>query len=155
IRDKAAMEIAVEAALTGHLVLSSLHTNSAFETVLRIRQRGIEPYAIAASLKGVVSQRLVSRICSGCAEESKPEPRTLEKLQLAGLAESIEATKVWRAPGCSHCRMTGRKGRVGIYEVLVISPALHDVIERGGALHEMEEAAPKGTFLSSRAYARF
>jgi len=118
IRDKSSMEIAIEASLTGHLVLSSLHTNDVFETVIRIRQRGIEPYAIASSLRGVISQRLVPRLCSACAEEVKMDPALLEQLRSASILEPGERSKVWEAKGCTHCRMTGLKGRLGLYEAL-------------------------------------
>lgn len=155
IRDRSSMEIAIEASLTGHLVLSSLHTNDVFETVMRMRQRGIEPYAIASSLRGVVSQRLAPRLCSACAEEVPLKPEVAEQLQQAGIIDPAEPTKVWHAKGCNHCRMTGQKGRVGLYEVLVMSPALRDAIEHGATLLEMQKAAPQESFISMRRYARF
>jgi type II secretory ATPase GspE/PulE/Tfp pilus assembly ATPase PilB-like protein len=154
IRDKTSMEIAMEAALTGHLVLSSLHTNSAFETVMRLRQRGIEPYVIASALKGVVSQRLLPRLCTACAEESPPDTRLLEMLQTSQLVSAGEKPKTWRAPGCTHCRMTGHRGRIGIYEVLLISDSLRETIEHAASLHDMHQATPPGTFLPMRRYAR-
>ena len=81
IRDKSSMDIAFEAALTGHLVLSSLHTNDAFETVMRIRQRAVEPYVIASGLRGIVSQRLVPRLCGACAEKIDPDRTIVAKLR--------------------------------------------------------------------------
>lgn len=155
IRDKSSMEIALEAALTGHLVLSSLHTNDVFETIMRIRQRGIEPFVIASALRGVVTQRLAPRLCAACVEEIPSDPATLHQLRASGIVGPEEEAKNWRAPGCSHCRMTGLKGRVGLYEVLVMSPELRDVIERGATLLEMERAVPPGTYISIKRYAKF
>ena len=154
LRDESSMAIAVEAALTGHLVLSTLHTNSAFESIMRIRLRGIEPYAIAAAIRGVISQRLVSRLCSACAEETSADAALLAKLRAGGLVGAEESPKVWKAPGCTHCRMTGRRGRVGLYEVLYITDPLRDAIERQATLKEMQEAAPPSSFVSMKRYAR-
>jgi type II secretory ATPase GspE/PulE/Tfp pilus assembly ATPase PilB-like protein len=136
-------------------VLSSLHTNDVFETVIRIRQRGIEPYEIGSSLRGVVSQRLVQRLCSVCAEEIPEDPTVLMPLRAAGILEDDESCKVWRAKGCTHCRMTGRKGRLGLYEVLVMTPELREAIESNATMAELQRAAPAGSFVSMRRYARF
>jgi type II secretory ATPase GspE/PulE/Tfp pilus assembly ATPase PilB-like protein len=155
IRDRPSMEIAIEASLTGHLVLSSLHTNDVFETMMRIRQRGIEAYAIASALRGVISQRLVPRLCSACAEEMPLEPLLLDQLRLAKILEPDETTKVWQAKGCTHCRMTGLKGRLGLFEVLVVTPELRDAIEQNGTLAELQRAAPPGSYISMRRYAKF
>jgi type II secretory ATPase GspE/PulE/Tfp pilus assembly ATPase PilB-like protein len=155
IRDKTSMEIAIEASLTGHLVLSSLHTNDVFETVIRIRQRGIEPYAIASALRGVISQRLAPRLCSACAEEVKPSAETLSQLRLAQIIDADEIVKTWEAKGCTHCRMTGQKGRLGLYEVLVMTAPLRDGVERGATMAELQKAAPPGSYISMRRYAKF
>jgi type IV pilus assembly protein PilB len=155
IRDRSSMEIAIEASLTGHLVLSSLHTNDVFETVIRIRQRGIEPYAIASSVRGVVSQRLVPRLCGACAEAFTPDASLLSQLRASGIIEEGEPCKTWQARGCTHCRMTGVKGRLGLYEVLVMTPELREAIEKGATVAELQRAAPAGSFISMRRYARF
>lgn len=155
IRDKASMEIAIEASLTGHLVLSSLHTNDVFETVIRIRQRGIEPYAIASALRGVVSQRLVPRLCSACAEETKPAEELLGQLRAADIIDENETIKTWQAKGCTHCRMTGLKGRIGLYEVLVMTPTLREAIENEASMAALHAAAPPGSYISMRRYAKF
>jgi type II secretory ATPase GspE/PulE/Tfp pilus assembly ATPase PilB-like protein len=155
IRDGASMEIALEAALTGHFVLSSLHTNDAFETVTRLRQRGAEPYTISSALRGIISQRLLPRLCTGCAEQTTlPEPLAVE-LQRSGIAEADNAPKGWKAKGCAHCKMSGYKGRVALYEVLVGTPALRAAIERGATIAELEKAAPPGSFVGMRRYARY
>jgi type II secretory ATPase GspE/PulE/Tfp pilus assembly ATPase PilB-like protein len=155
IRDRPSMEIAIEASLTGHLVLSSLHTNDVFETVMRIRQRGIESYAIASSLRGVISQRLVPRLCAACAEEMPLTEVLQEQLRSAGILDSVESSKVWQAKGCTHCRMTGQKGRLGLYEVLVVTPELREAIEQSGTLAELQRSAPAGSYISMRRYAKF
>jgi type II secretory ATPase GspE/PulE/Tfp pilus assembly ATPase PilB-like protein len=155
IRDRPSMEIAIEASLTGHLVLSSLHTNDVFETVIRIRQRGIEPYAIASSLRGVISQRLAPRLCSACAEEIPASAALLAQLRSAEILEENETCKVWQARGCTHCRMTGLKGRLGLFEVLVMTPELREAIELNATMAQLRAAAPAGSYISMRRYAKF
>lgn len=154
IRDKASMEIALEAALTGHLVLSSLHTNDVLETVMRIRQRGVEPYVIASSLRGIVSQRLVPRLCGACAEQISPDTKTVSRLRTSGIVPRNKTPKVWKASGCGHCRMTGTTGRVGVFEVLVMTPSLRDAIEHSASMPEMEAATPAESYVTMRRYAR-
>jgi type II secretory ATPase GspE/PulE/Tfp pilus assembly ATPase PilB-like protein len=155
MRDKTSMDIALEAALTGHFVMSSLHTNSAFETIQRLRQRGIEPYLIASALRGIISQRLVSKICAACAQEAKPTADELSKLRSAGLLAKNETITVWAAEGCAQCRMTGAKGRIGLYEVLVISPEVREAIENDESLTQLERSAPASAYLPMQRYARF
>jgi type II secretory ATPase GspE/PulE/Tfp pilus assembly ATPase PilB-like protein len=155
IRDRSSMEIAIEASLTGHLVLSSLHTNDVFETMIRIRQRGIEPYAIASSLRGIISQRLVPRLCGACAEVFTPDNNLVAQLHSSGILDEGENVKTWQARGCTHCRMTGLKGRLGLYEVLVMTPTLRDAIENGATIAELQRAAPPGSYISMRRYAKF
>lgn len=155
IRDRPSMESAIEASLTGQLVLSSLHTNDVFETIMRIRQLGIEPYAIASALRGVISQRLVPRLCTACAEEMPADQNLLEHLSAARIIEANEPIKTWQARGCTHCRMTGQRGRLGLFEVLVITPELRDVVEKNGSMAELHKAAPAGSYISMRRYAKF
>lgn len=154
IRDKSSMEIAFEAALTGHFVASSLHTNNVFETVMRVRQRGVEPYVIASALRGVVTQRLLPRICSACAHELPAEEQTLRELGVSGILEEGEGTRFWAGKGCSHCRMSGYKGRIGLYEVLLMTDPMRDAIESEASLSELHETAPAGSYVSMRRYAR-
>jgi type II secretory ATPase GspE/PulE/Tfp pilus assembly ATPase PilB-like protein len=155
IRDGASMEIALEAALTGHFVLSSLHTNNAVETVARMRQRGVEPYMISSALRGVISQRLVPRLCSGCAEETSPPEGVTRELQRSGIANPDNPLKTWAAKGCAHCKMSGYRGRLALYEVLVTTPALQIAIERGATAAELEKAAAPESFVDMRRYARY
>ena len=149
------MEIAIEASLTGHAVFSSLHTNDVFETIIRVRQRGVEPYAIASSLRGVISQRLVSRLCAACAEEVPVKPGILAQLRSAEIVDADETCKTWEARGCTHCRMTGQKGRLGLYEVLVMTPELREAIEMNATMGQLQAVAPPGSYISMRRYAKF
>jgi general secretion pathway protein E len=155
IRDRASMEIAMEAALTGHFVLSSLHTNDAFETVARVRQRGIEPYIAASAIRGIVSQRLIPRLCSACAEETPVSAEILRELQRSGICSPDTPSRTWTAKGCTHCKMSGYKGRIALYEVLVMTSPLQAAIERGATTAELEKAVQPGSYVSMRRYARF
>ncbi len=114
IRDSETAEIAVQSALTGHLVLSTLHTNDAPSAITRLFDLGIEPFLIASALEGVIAQRLVRRICPHCKEPYKPTEEELSELGLSG-----EYT-FYRGRGCEHCMGTGYRGRTGIYEVLEV-----------------------------------
>jgi type IV pilus assembly protein PilB len=141
IRDYEVGEIAVEAALTGHLVLSTLHTNDAPSTVTRLLNMGIEPFLVVGSLNVVVAQRLCRRICVECKEEVKP---TVEELIACGFApSSAEKVKVHKGKGCSVCNGTGYKGRVAIYEVMGMSPMLREIILRNGSADDLKKQAIK------------
>ena len=138
IRDRDTAQIAVQASLTGHLVLSTLHTNDAANAVTRLVDIGIEPYKIAASLRGVVAQRLMRKLCPACKEvwvESVPEK--LEKWVPKG-------TPLYRAVGCPECAMTGYRGRFSIFEVLTVSPEVERLIGAGATADKIAEAAKAG-----------
>jgi type IV pilus assembly protein PilB len=124
IRDKETAEIAVQASLTGHLVLSTLHTNDAPSSVTRLINIGVEPYLIAAAVNAILAQRLVRRICPHCKEEYTPSDEMKEFLTLQGFANE----KVLRGRGCDRCRKTGYTGRLGIYELMVMDDSLRDVV---------------------------
>ena len=124
IRDEETARISVQAALTGHLVLSTLHTNDAPSSITRLINIGIEPYLISASLNGVVAQRLVRRVCSNCKEQYVPSDEVKEALERA----HMEVDVLWRGKGCEQCRKTGYSGRCGIYEVLVLDDPVRDMI---------------------------
>jgi type IV pilus assembly protein PilB len=142
IRDHEVGEIAVEAALTGHMVLSTLHTNDAPATITRLINMGIEAFLVAASLNVVVAQRLCRRICKEC-KELDPSV-TVESLVACGISPNSAANlKVFKGRGCSTCRETGYKGRVAIYEVLEMSPALKEILLRGGSADEIKRQAIK------------
>jgi type IV pilus assembly protein PilB len=124
IRDEETARISVQAALTGHLVLSTLHTNDAPSSITRLINIGVEPYLISASLNGVVAQRLVRRVCEHCKEPVKASDdvkRALERCQM-------EVEQLFRGPGCDHCRNTGYSGRCGIYEMTVLDDDLRDLV---------------------------
>lgn len=139
IRDLEVGEIAVEAALTGHLVLSTLHTNDAPATVTRILNMGIEPFLVVAALNVVVAQRLCRKICLNCREERKATP---EELIAVGFAPaSAEKIKVYHGKGCDMCNGTGYKGRVAIYEVLAMTPKVRELILRNASTDDIKRQA--------------
>src|SRR6516165_1560308 len=118
IRDSETAEIAIRAALTGHQVFSTLHTNDSTGAVTRLLDMGVEAYLISSSLEGVLAQRLVRRICPLCREECEVSSVVRERLETIG-AKRIEGTS-YRGTGCEECRGTGYRGRIGIFELLVI-----------------------------------
>jgi general secretion pathway protein E len=135
IRDAETAENAVQAALTGHLVLSTLHTNDAATAVTRLGDLGIPPYLIGSTLLLVEAQRLVRRICPHCIEEYEAPP---EEVAALALPAGRTVTKLRRGRGCPQCRFTGYLGRTGIFELLPVTPALRVLIHEGadiGALH--------------------
>ena len=139
IRDPETAEVAVKAALTGHLVLSTLHTNDAPSTVTRLRNMGVEPFLVAGSVRLVCAQRLVRRICAHC---SQPAPMTPDALIDVGFSEHAArraAPRIGR--GCGACRGTGYKGRVGLFEVMAMSPALRELVLAGASVHELGRQA--------------
>ena len=139
IRDKETAEIAVRASLTGHLVLSTLHTNDSIGTITRLTDMGVEPFLVASSLTGIVAQRLVRRVCRDCAEEQAPEKREIEIFAKRGM----KIDKVIRGRGCSSCNMTGYKGRIAIHEVLVINDEMRRVIMNGDSFNKLRDLAIK------------
>lgn len=142
IRDSETADIAVHAALTGHLVLSTLHTNDASSSVARLVDMGVEPFLIANALEGVIAQRLVRKICPYCKKPYKP---TVLEIQELGLDESKDYT-FYKGEGCQHCMNTGYKGRVGIYEVLAFDDELKSLIIKTQGSIEIEKVAKKKGF---------
>ncbi len=141
IRDQATANIAVQAALTGHLVLSTLHTNDAPGAVTRLLDLGVAPYLVSASLKGVLAQRLVRKICSNCKTEYDPSPSLKRSVQ----AQGGETCKFYRGVGCRKCRNTGYVGRIAIHELLVPDDEMMEMInERVSAKKLRATALAKG-----------
>lgn len=141
IRDLEVGEIAVEAALTGHLVLSTLHTNDAPSTVTRLINMGIEPFLVVGALNVIVAQRLCRRICVECKVEHKV---SVEELVACGIApQSASKIKVYKGEGCDYCNSTGYKGRVAIYEVMGMTPGLKDLILRNASADDLKKQAIK------------
>ncbi|MDB6068071.1 MAG: type secretion system protein [Pedosphaera sp.] len=126
IRDLETAEIAIRAALTGHLVFSTLHTNDAPSAFTRLIDMGIEPFLVASSVEAVMAQRLVRNICKHCAVEQKVERDYLRKIGFP--AEDIETAKFWHGAGCEECRQLGYQGRQGIYELLLLNEAIRPLI---------------------------
>ena len=121
-RDPETAQIAIQAALTGHLVLSTLHTNSAAASVTRLIDMGTEPFLIASTLVSVMAQRLVRRLCLKCREAYEPTPEALKRIGIS--AAEAKKTKLYRAKGCEECSQTGFKGRVALFEIMVMTPAI-------------------------------
>jgi type IV pilus assembly protein PilB len=141
IRDFETGEIAVEAALTGHMVLSTLHTNDAPSTIMRLVNMGIENFLVAGAVCVVVAQRLCRRICEACKAE---HPVAVEEIVACGIAESsARKLKVYKGKGCNICNGTGYKGRVAIYEVLQITPAVKEIIIKNGTADDIKKMAIK------------
>jgi MSHA biogenesis protein MshE len=132
MRDQETAEIGLRAAMTGHLVLSTLHTNDAISTVARLIDMGAAPFLIAASLRGILAQRLVRRVCESCAEPHVLEPvhRQLVEDELG----SADGHNFRRGRGCTYCNSTGYQGRVGVYELLAMNDALFETLHRGDLL---------------------
>ncbi|MCD4826520.1 MAG: Flp pilus assembly complex ATPase component TadA [Acholeplasmataceae bacterium] len=139
IRDVETAEIAIRASLTGHLVLSTIHTNDAIKTVTRLLDMDIEPFLIASSLSGVVSQRLVRKLCSECSYDDEPSPTEIVMFKKQGL----DVNTVRRAKGCPSCNYKGYAGRVGIFEVLPISDEMQKLISQNANLNLLEAEARK------------
>ncbi len=141
IRDLDAGEIAIEAALTGHLVLSTLHTNDAPSTITRLLNMGIEPFLVTGSLNVVVAQRLCRTICKHCKIEDNI---SVEELVNCGFSRgTAEKLKVYKGTGCDACSGTGYKGRVAIFEVMPVTPSIRDLIIKGSSADELKRQAIK------------
>jgi MSHA biogenesis protein MshE len=139
MRDQETAEIGLRAAMTGHLVLSTLHTNDAISTIARLFDMGAAPFLVAASLRGILAQRLVRRICESCAEPTTLEPgqRALVQAELGGDAHD---TQFKRGRGCTYCNNTGYQGRVGVYELVEMDDSLMASLHAGDALAFAEAA---------------
>jgi type IV pilus assembly protein PilB len=149
IRDFETAEIAVKAALTGHLVLSTLHTNDAPSTVNRLMNMGIEPFLVASSLNLICAQRLVRRICKFCSDQHPATPQAL--MQAGFSAEDAKTVVPRRGKGCEKCNSTGYKGRVGLYEVMEITEDLRELILVGASSLELRRKAVEEGMLTLRA----
>jgi len=149
IRDRETAEIALQAALTGHLVCSSLHTNDAVGAVTRLVDLGAKPYLVAAGLRGVVAQRLVRRVCGSCRETYAPT--AAEWRQLAGNAPPPTGVMFARGRGCPDCLGTGFRGRIGVFEILEVHEALRALIHGGAGPAQLRAAAAAAGLRSLRA----
>jgi type IV pilus assembly protein PilB len=140
IRDLETAQMAARAALTGHLVFSTLHTNDAPGAVTRLVDIGVEPFLISSGVSGVLAQRLARTICTSCKEAYVPPTEILEQF---GIAKQAKGRKFYRGRGCQACRFSGYRGRIGIYELLLISDTLRDLINEKRSATEIRKAALK------------
>ena len=148
IRDTETAEIAVRAALTGHLVLSTIHTNDAPSTINRLVDMGIKPFMVAASLNLIQAQRLVRKICTACKEKVDPDPLLLKEANID--PKEFEGQKVYRGKGCAKCNQTGYKGRIAITEVLPITPGIRELILKNVPAATIREKAREEGFNTLR-----
>ena len=128
IRDTETAQIAIQSALTGHLVFSTVHTNSAPATITRLIDMGIEPFLVSSSIIGVLAQRLVRRICPDCRKSYQPHPEQLRELGIKEVSFRKLDRRFYRGDGCDNCRQTGYRGRIGIHELLVMSEGVKNTI---------------------------
>jgi len=143
IRDLETAKIATEAALTGHIVFATLHTNTAAQAIIRLMEIGVEPYMVAPSVIGVLAQRLVGRICDSCKESYIPSHDILKKYFKE---EGLTDVPFYRGRGCSACRGTGYKGRIAFHELVLITEEIRTLISEGRSAQEITRAAAKVGF---------
>jgi type IV pilus assembly protein PilB len=146
VRDTETATIAIQAALTGHLVLSTLHTNDAPSSITRMINIGMEPFLVGAAVRSVLAQRLVRRICKKCAEKVTLDPEVADLL----VAHGITVSKVMHGKGCSRCRETGHAGRVGLYEMLVLDDFLRDAVARNPNVTEFRRTCTERGMVTLR-----
>jgi len=146
IRDRETAVMAIQSALTGHLVFSTLHTNDAASAVTRLLDLGIEPYLVGSSLMGVLAQRLVRRVCKHCAQPYKPGPEELETLHYEPTDEALAGFR--KGAGCDKCRQTGYHGRVGCFELLTVDDEVRKLVTGHATASEIDAAARRGGMVS-------
>ena len=137
IRDGETAEIAMRAAITGHLVFSTIHTNDAVSSINRLIDMGLEPYMVSSALVGVVSQRLVRRICTNCRKSYEPDEYEIDKLHLE------PGQKLYKGTGCTECNESGYKGRIAIHEIVVMTKTMKTLLEKRASEEEMRQLAVK------------
>jgi type IV pilus assembly protein PilB len=148
IRDLETAEIAIQASLTGHTVFSTLHTNDAPSTVTRLRDMGIAPFLITATVEAILAQRLVRRVCAHCREEMTPTSEMLQDLDLT--TADVAGKKFYKGKGCDACNNTGYKGRVGLFELMIMNDNMRDLIMKNGSRDELREVARSFGMVSLR-----
>jgi type IV pilus assembly protein PilB len=148
IRDVETAEIAVQASLTGHMVFSTLHTNDAPSTVTRLRDMGVPPFLITATVEAILAQRLVRRICANCREEVVPGADVLADLELT--TDQTVGKKFYRGRGCEKCNRSGYKGRLGLFELLIMNDEMRDLVMRNASTEDLREAARRNGMVTLR-----
>ena len=139
IRDQDTADMGIQAALTGHLVLSTLHTNDAPSSLTRLHDLGVQPFLTAATILGVMAQRLVRTLCEYCKAPTTIDPESWN--QLVSPWTSNPPPQVFQAVGCEHCRGTGYKGRMGLYEILVLTNEMKRLVGDGANLNQIKQQA--------------
>jgi type IV pilus assembly protein PilB len=148
IRDFETAEIAIKAALTGHMVLSTLHTNDAPSTISRLMNMGIEPFLVATSVNLIQAQRLIRRVCKDCKTENTTPPEAL--IEVGFSQEEVKQMKTYKGRGCQTCNGTGYKGRVGLYEVLEVTDDIRELILIGASALELRKKAIEDGMITLR-----
>jgi general secretion pathway protein E len=143
IRDLETAQVAVQAALTGHTILSTLHTNSAAAAVTRLLDMGVEPFLITSTLNAVLAQRLVRRLCPNCREAFTPAPETFEALGV----DPAGFDRLWRPKGCVTCGHSGFRGRIAVLELLVVNAETERLVLARGEARDIQAAAAMRTML--------
>lgn len=151
IRDQETADIAIKAALTGHLVFSTLHTNDAPSTINRLIDMGVPSYLVGASTRLIMAQRMVRKICTFCKKEEHVDEDTLELLNIP--PEHRKTFKIYKGTGCNECNGTGYSGRTGIFEVMPISPSIEKLIVQGASTMEIRDQAVKEGMMTLRSAA--
>ena len=149
MRDRETAEIAIEASLTGHLVFSTLHTNSAVETITRLLEMGMEPFNFADALLGIVAQRLVRTLCKNCKEKYQPSKEEYDALANGYGEEAFAKLNIpyndhfflTRGKGCDDCKQSGYKGRTGLHELLIATDEIKRIIQSRGTIQELSKLA--------------
>jgi type IV pilus assembly protein PilB len=141
IRDLETAQISVQAALTGHMVFSTLHTNDAPSTITRLRDMGLDTYLITATLEGILAQRLVRKICEDCRTEFEPSPEMLMELNLR--PADVVGKKFFYGRGCDRCHNTGHRGRQGIFELVLVNDEIRDMISAGASTDQLRATCRK------------
>jgi len=150
IRDLETAEIAIQASLTGHLVFSTLHTNDAPATVTRLKDMGIQPFMICATVEAILAQRLVRRICTKCRDEARVSSHMLQDLGLK--REDIKGQKFFKGAGCDACNNTGYKGRIALFELMLMNDTLRDMVIQNASTDDLREEARKNGMVPLREF---
>ncbi|MCA8981226.1 MAG: type II/IV secretion system protein, partial [Planctomycetes bacterium] len=150
IRDLETAEVAIRAALTGHLVFSTVHTNDAASTITRMVDQGVEPYLVSSSLILVIAQRLVRRVCPDCKEHVEITEETAAKLHKVGIDPAAMDGKIWIGRGCEECFQSGYSGRTAIYEFMKVDETLRTQIMEGATASTMKRSAVERGMITLR-----
>jgi type IV pilus assembly protein PilB len=148
VRDAETAQIAAEAALTGHLVLATLHTNNAVQAATRLIEVGVEPFAVSAAFLGAMAQRLARRLCDSCKEAYEAPPEMLAR-HFTNFEPHLPV-KLYRAKGCRDCGQTGYSGRVGVFELMVVDAHIRELVAQNHSLAEITAAAESAGYLPMR-----